>query len=131
MRIATGVVLFAIVVFLLGTGLLPRASLEQFISDSRSAAERLVNVSAMQHSSAYFWLTLTLASFVGAGMREQMWRAGTLAAMRALWPGTFGDRPGQIAAVALIAIVFGLAHLGDSGCCRHPWLVYSDSFSES
>jgi membrane protease YdiL (CAAX protease family) len=41
-----------------------------------------------------------------------MWRAGTLAAMRALWPGTFGDREGQIAGVALIAMVFGLAHLG-------------------
>jgi membrane protease YdiL (CAAX protease family) len=31
--------------------------------------------------------------------------------MRALWPTLFEGRDGQIAGVALIAIVFGLAHL--------------------
>jgi membrane protease YdiL (CAAX protease family) len=65
----------------------------------------------MQHNRAYFWLTVTIASFVVAGLREELWRAGTLAALRALWPGLFEARDGQIAGVALIAIVFGLAHL--------------------
>jgi len=48
---------------------------------------------------------------VVAGLREEIWRAGTLAAMKALWPTIFTDRDGQIAAVAVIAIVFGMAHL--------------------
>ena len=45
------------------------------------------------------------------GLREELWRSGTLAAMRALWPKLFDGRGGQITGVALIAIVFGLAHL--------------------
>jgi membrane protease YdiL (CAAX protease family) len=31
--------------------------------------------------------------------------------MKALWPEIFGDREGQIAAIIIIAIVFGLGHL--------------------
>ena len=96
---------------LLLTGLLPRESLAQFSTEGRTAVERIVDVSAMQHNRAYFWLTLTIASFVVGGLREELWRSGTLAAMRALWPKLFEGRDGQIAGVALIAIVFGLAHL--------------------
>src|ERR1051326_2225893 len=59
----------------------------------------------------YFWVTITSWSFGVAGLREELWRSGTLAAMRALWPTRFAGRSGQIAAVALIAIVFGFAHL--------------------
>jgi hypothetical protein len=79
-----------------------------------------VDVSAMQHNRAYFWLTVTIASFVVGGLREELWRSGTLAAMRALWPKLFAGRGGQIAGVALIAIVFGLAHL-TWVCCRREW----------
>jgi membrane protease YdiL (CAAX protease family) len=99
------------VAILLLTGLLPRDSLGQFSAQGRTAVERIVDVSAMQHNRTYFWLTITLASFVVAGLREELWRSGTLAAMRALWPALFEGRAGQIAGVALIAIVFGLAHL--------------------
>jgi membrane protease YdiL (CAAX protease family) len=112
MRFAVGMIFAAIVLFLLATGLLPREHLQQFMAASRPAAERIVDVHAMRHSPAYFWLTVTLSSFVVAGLREEMWRAGTLAGMRALWPGAFADRNGQIAAMAVIAMVFGLAHLG-------------------
>ena len=56
-------------------------------------------------------LTLTLVSFVTAGLREELWRAGTLAGMRALWPRKFRSRTGERSAVALIALAFGAAHL--------------------
>lgn len=111
MRFAVGILAVAIIAVLLGSGLVTRESLIAFVSHQRPSAEKLVNLSAMQSYSAYFWLTLTLNSFVVAGLREEMWRAGTLAAMRALWPNIFDGRDGQVAAVALIAIVFGLAHL--------------------
>lgn len=111
MRFAVGILAVAIIAVLLGSGLITRESLTVFVSHQRPSAEKLVNLSAMQSYSAYFWLTLTLNSFVVAGLREEMWRAGTLAAMRALWPNVFDGRDGQVAAVTLIAIVFGLAHL--------------------
>ncbi|MFN2541308.1 MAG: CPBP family intramembrane glutamic endopeptidase [Chthoniobacterales bacterium] len=56
-------------------------------------------------------MTVTLRSFVVAALPEEMWRAGSLAAMKALWPDSFGDREGQIAAMVVIATVFGMAHL--------------------
>ena len=49
-------------------------------------------------------LTITLVSFVVGGLREEMWRAGTLAAMRVLWPRIFGFWRGQFLAVTLIAV---------------------------
>ena len=100
-----------IVAIFLATGVLSRESVAGFSADSRTVAERLVDPSAMQHNRAYFWLTITVASFLVAGLREELWRSGTLAAMGALWPNLFEGRDGQIAGVAVIAIVFGLAHL--------------------
>jgi len=111
MRIALGLIVVVIVTILIATRVLDQKSVEAFSTNARTPVERMVNVSAMQHDSAYFWLTVTLASFGVAGLREELWRSGTLAAMRKLWPNKFGDRNGQIVAVALIAIVFGLAHL--------------------
>ncbi len=43
-----------------------------------------VPLSTGQKMTSFFWLTLTLVSFVVAGVREEMWRAGTLAGLRAL-----------------------------------------------
>jgi membrane protease YdiL (CAAX protease family) len=110
-RFAVGLVIFLLVCVLLVSGLLGRESLSEFFNSSRPNVEALIDVSALRTNRAYFWLTVTFGSFVVAGLREEMWRAGTLAAMRALWPATFGGRDGQFAAIALIAIVFGVAHL--------------------
>lgn len=111
LRVAVAIISSLILAILLLTGLLPRESLTQFSAESRTAVERIVDLSAMQQNRAYFWLTVTIASFVLAGLREELWRSGTLAAMRALWPRMFDGRDGQIAGVGLIAIVFGLGHL--------------------
>jgi len=110
-RLAIAILAFGIAFFLLATGLVSREFLQQFFTNSRPDVRRLVDISAMRNDPVYFWLTLTLSSFVVAGLREETWRAGTLAAMKVLWPTIFADRDGQIAAVALIAIVFGMAHL--------------------
>jgi len=110
-RLIVALVLFVIVAILIGTGLLARESVPAFAADSRTAAERIVDISAMQHNRTYFWLTVTIASFVVAGLREELWRSGTLAALRALWPNLFEGQDGQIAGLALIAIVFEFPHL--------------------
>lgn len=111
MRIALAVILVSVIAVLMATKILDRESISTFASKTRTPVERMVNVSAMQNDPTYFWLTVTLASFIVAGLREELWRSGTLAAMRKLWPNKFGNRNGQIAAIGLIAIVFGLAHL--------------------
>jgi membrane protease YdiL (CAAX protease family) len=100
-----------IVIVLPATGLISEESLQQFFAKSRSDPKQFVDISWMRNTPGYFWLVVTIESFVVAGLREELWRSGTLAGMKALWPKTFGDRQGQIAAVALIAILFGLAHL--------------------
>lgn len=84
---------------------------QEYVTVNRPNIESMVSVPALQHDRAYYWLTLTLVSFVVAGLREEIWRAGTLAAMRVLWPRAFGSRIGQCAAIALIAVAFGAMHL--------------------
>lgn len=111
MRVALGIILLGIVAILMATKVVDKDSVTTFATNSRTPVERMVNIQAMQYDKTYFWLTITVASFVVAGLREELWRSGTLAAMRNLWPDKFGSRNGQIAAITLIAIVFGLAHL--------------------
>jgi membrane protease YdiL (CAAX protease family) len=84
--------------------------LQQFWEAGRPKIETMVSVSAMRTNPVYVWLLATVVSFVVAGLREEMWRSGTLAAMRALWPKIFSSNNGEIAAVALIAIAFGAGH---------------------
>ena len=73
--------------------------------------EVLLDVPAMRNDPLYFWLTVTFVSFVMAGLREELWRAAFLAGLRALWPQRFGSHAGQIAAVVIAAVIFGLAHV--------------------
>jgi membrane protease YdiL (CAAX protease family) len=111
-RFALFVVVMVVVVILLTTHASTPETLQGFVSANRPNVETLVSVSAMRNNPSYFWLTVTLVSFVVAGLREEIWRAGTLAAMRALWPRAFASRGGQCLAVTLIAVLFGAMHLG-------------------
>ena len=111
-RLIVGIVVLTVIYLLLAAGLLARESIHELLTTQHSAVEKLVDVAALRNNPAYFWLTITFNSFVVAGLREELWRSGTLAAMRALWPNVFGGRDGQLAAVALIALLFGAGHLG-------------------
>ncbi len=70
----------------------------------------LVDVEAITNSPLYLFLNATLVSFVLAGFREELWRAGMLAGCRALFPRLYTTRFGQVGFVILVAIVFGLGH---------------------
>ncbi len=111
-RLALVVVIAVVVLIVLATQTATPETMQGFVQANRPDVETLVSVPAMRNDPAYFWLTLTLVSFVVAGLREEIWRAGTLAAMRALWPGAFASRAGQCVAVTLIAVLFGAMHLG-------------------
>ena len=110
-RVVVAIAMLTVVVILLLTHVMTKESIQQFKPTKYVDVEKLVDKSAMQNHGAYFWLTVTVVSFIVAGLREELWRAGTLAAMRALWPRAFGTRMGEVVAVVVIAIVFGAAHL--------------------
>jgi membrane protease YdiL (CAAX protease family) len=111
LRLSLGLVSAVICAVLLAAGVVTQESLQQFAGANRPNVEALVDVTALRTNPLYFGLTLTLVSFVVAGMREEIWRSACLAGLRTLWPRWFGSRGGQVAAVALLAIVFGLGHL--------------------
>ena len=95
-RLAAAIAILGVVVIMIATHVFTPASAQQFMMTNRPDVEKLVDVEAMRHNPAYFWLTITLVSFVVAGLREELWRAGTLAAMKALWPRAFNSLGGQI-----------------------------------
>jgi membrane protease YdiL (CAAX protease family) len=111
LRLAVGLVAVAVGVALILSGVVSMAGLEKFTLANRPDVEAIVDVSAMRHNPLYFWLTLTLVSFVVAGLREELWRAAFLAGMRGLWPRRFGSRKGQLVAAGVAAVIFGLGHL--------------------
>ena len=110
-RVVVAIAALTVVVILLLTHVVTKESIQHFKPTKYLDVEKLVDKSAMESHGAYFWLTVTVVSFIVAGLREELWRAGTLAAMRALWPRAFGTRLGEVGAVIIIAIVFGAAHL--------------------
>jgi hypothetical protein len=110
-RIGLVMVSVAVVAVLAATRMMTPAKVQEYMNANRPDVDVLVSVSAMRDNPAYFWLTITLVSFVVGGLREEMWRAGTLAAMRILWPRIFDSRRGQFLAVGLIAIAFGFMHI--------------------
>ncbi len=80
------------------------------IQSMRPQVEKLIDFEALRNP-VYLLLTLTLVSFVLAGLREELWRAGMLAAILRLLPEGWRGRRGQVLAVVVTSIIFGLAHL--------------------
>ena len=115
LRIFAGFVLGGILLFVTVFHLATSQEIQDFISANRPNLERLVDISALRSNPVYYWLTLTFVSFVLAGLREELWRSAFIAGLRGLWPRTFGSRWGEINAVVLAAVLFGVAHLSSQG----------------
>lgn len=75
----------------------------------RPKVEAMVDVAALE-DPVYFALMLTLVSFVLAGLREELWRAGMVALLGRVMPRWFGGRRGAWLALLPVALLFGLAH---------------------
>lgn len=110
-RLGVFLVSVVIVAILVVTRLVSIDSIQTFAAQARPKVERMVDLHAMQTNPAYYWSTIIFVSFFLGGLREELWRAGTLAGMRALWPRLFGSRAGQLIAIMLIALIFGAGHL--------------------
>jgi membrane protease YdiL (CAAX protease family) len=110
-RVGLAVTGFIVVLFLLITHLVNLESLQNFALHNPPRIDRLIDIAALQTNRTYYWLSITLVSFLMAGFREELWRTATLAGMRALWPRAFMSRAGESIAIVLIAVAFGAAHL--------------------
>jgi membrane protease YdiL (CAAX protease family) len=110
LRIAVVVVAVFIGVFLVASSVVDTDELRDILENRAPAIGEVVSTEALRENPTYFWLMLTLLSFVVAGLREELWRAAFLAGMRGLWPRTFASRKAQLGAVAVAAVVFGLGH---------------------
>jgi membrane protease YdiL (CAAX protease family) len=72
---------------------------------------QLVDASALAADPLYLGLNLTVTSFLVAGLREELWRAGLLAACFVLFPAAATSRPGRATFIVATALLFGLGHL--------------------
>jgi membrane protease YdiL (CAAX protease family) len=111
LRLALGMTAAFVFAILAATRIVTPEKAQAYALANRPDVEVIVSISALKDNPVYFWLTITLVSFVLGGLREEMWRAGTLAAMRVLWPRIFNSWRGQFLAVTLIAVIFGFLHL--------------------
>ena len=77
----------------------------------RPETEQVVDAQALVRSPGYLLVNLTLVSFLFAGFREELWRAGMLAGFNALLPGGLSRYVNRWLAVGFSAIAFGLGHM--------------------
>ncbi len=85
--------------------------LQNFFAANSPDVGAIVDISALRENPVYFWLTVTVVSFVIGGFREELWRSAFLAGTRVVWPGPFASTAGQFGAVGLAALIFGFGHL--------------------
>lgn len=79
------------------------------MENARPKIEAMVDVAALR-DPVYLALMITLVSFVLAGLREELWRAGMIVLLGRVAPGWFGGRFGPWIALIPVAILFGLGH---------------------
>lgn len=111
LRLLIAMILFFVIVIALLFGLVDLPSLQSIMEENGPKVEKLVDPDALAADPIYLTLNLTLISFVVAGLREELWRAGVIAGLIALFPKRFSSVPGRVAAVTIAAIIFGIGHL--------------------
>lgn len=72
--------------------------------------ENLLPVAALKNP-VYLLAVCTVVSFVVAGLREELWRAGMIFALSSLLPVSWAKRRREVLAVVFAALVFGAGHL--------------------
>lgn len=80
------------------------------LADARPRVENLLNPSALK-DPVYFLLSISVVSFVVAGLREELWRAVVFASLLRLKPQWNSSVPGRLVVIGVAAVVFGLGHL--------------------
>jgi membrane protease YdiL (CAAX protease family) len=111
LRFGVGIAVMVGYVVVLSLRGMPPEAMQKAVLNNRPQVEALVDIAALRDNPAYLWLTITVVSFIVAGFREELWRSAFVAGLRALWPGRFGSRAGEILAVAVASLFFGIGHV--------------------
>jgi len=111
LRLAIGIIAVVFIGALLVTRLISSDKMENVVQSNVPDVGAVVDVPALEHDPVYLFFSVTVASFVLGGLREELWRAAFLAGFRRLWPRYFGSRGGEMLAVLLAAVLFGAGHL--------------------
>lgn len=111
LRLLIALILLGLIVVALLSGLADLETMKAFMAENGPKVEKLVDSESLTRDPLYLTLNLTLISFVVAGFREELWRAGVIAGLVALFPRRFSSIPGRVAAVTIAAVIFGLGHL--------------------
>lgn len=86
------------------------AGTDDALQDFRPKVENLIDPGALS-DPVYLGLMLTVVSFGLAGLREELWRAGMIAALARLFPVRWSRRRSELIAMVVAAGIFGLGHL--------------------
>jgi membrane protease YdiL (CAAX protease family) len=90
---------------------MPGADARAYALEHRPKVEKLLDIHALSADPVYYWLNVVLVSFVIGGLREEIWRGSLLAGLRGIWPRGFTSFGGEIAAVGVASLLFGIGHL--------------------
>ncbi|MEO6708189.1 MAG: CPBP family intramembrane glutamic endopeptidase [Planctomycetota bacterium] len=95
---------------LIALGVVDIAEVERQAHAGPTNIAAVVSLEAMRDNPTYYWLMVTFVSFVVAGLREELWRAGFIAGLVRLWPNRFASRRGEYFGVVVSSLVFGFGH---------------------
>ncbi len=95
-----------VAILVLSKGKVDSNALQEF----RPKVEHLFSPGALK-SPLYSILCMTWVSFIVAGLREELWRAGVIASLRAMFPAEWPGRRWEWTAVLIASGLFGLGHL--------------------
>lgn len=110
-RFSLGIVAAILIGVVLATGAATIEQVQGFTTANRPDVETVVSISSLKDNPLYYWLMISVVSFVVAGLREELWRCAALASLTKLWPRFFGESSGgRIGAILITSILFGLAH---------------------
>lgn len=76
----------------------------------RPKIEEVIDPSALA-DPLYFFLILTLLSFVVAGFREELWRTAVMVGLLRILPSAWQGWKGRLLVLTVSSLVFGLGHL--------------------
>ena len=111
LRLVVGMMAVLFLGALLAARLVTSDKIEGVVQSNAPDVGAVVDVPALLHDPTYLLLSVTIASFVLGGLREEIWRSAFLAGFRRIWPRHFASRGGEMMAVFIAAVLFGAGHL--------------------
>lgn len=109
------VILTAAAIVLVGSGTMTMEEFPKLVKKLVPSPERMINIKAISEDPLYRLVMATYISFIVAGLREELWRAGMLALGISLLRSPLSPRVATLLAILGSSLIFGLGHLYQGG----------------